>query len=344
MNSQITSSKTLPALIVESEDWDNEVSEIPMNADQLHFEVEGIPQSNGELIRMNQASRTRLFDKLGAPAGYLEKHSPQFQVTALAADVVRLPKCFGPKPTLVIRDGQLITIARGDLFALPNAAMLRAVWEALGDDAETLFLARIERDAEGLDIDLISPAKEIAVRPGDIVQSGLHIVHKRFGSQATLIEAFIYRLVCSNGMTRRECMSDGIKRTRKQPVDSRNNRQLQMNQVRELTRQNWNGLHAQLEALRASSERPAHVEELLTRWLQSGRLFSDSILRRLLSAWRNDGGEDTQYGAVNALTAVATHSRDLSERHRRALATLAGLLAFSEVHICERCFSVLTGR
>jgi len=334
----------MPALIVESEDWDTEVLEIPMDADQLHFNVDGIPQPNGELIRMDQASRTRLFNKLGAPAGYLKEHSSQFQTTALAEDVVRRADCFGPKPTLVVRNGELVTIARGDLFALSNAAMLRAVADALGNDVDALSVARIERDVEGLDVELISPVKAIEVRPGDVVQSGLHIVHERFGSQATLIEMFIHRLVCSNGMTRRECVSNGIKRTRKLSVDLPNNRELQMDQIRQLTRQNWNGLHGQLEALRASSERPAHVEELLTRWLQRGRLFSKSTLDRLLSVWRNEGAENTHYGAVNALTAVATHDRDLSERHRRALATLAGLLAFSEVHICERCFSVLTGR
>jgi hypothetical protein len=344
MNSQSASPMTIPTLIAESEGWDAEVSEITLNADQLHFNVDGIPQHNGELIRMDQSSRTRLFDKLGAPAGYLEKHSPQFQVTALTEDIARREHCFGSKPTLVVRNGELVTIARGDLFALPNADVLRAVGQSLGNDAETLVVARIERDAEELDIELISPAKEIAVRPGDIVRSGLHIGHERFGTQATLIEAFIYRLVCSNGMTRRECVRDGIKRTRKLPVDFPNNRELQMDQIRQLTRQNWNGLQGQLEALRASSERPAHVEELLIRWLQRGRLFSESILQRLLSVWRSEGSENTQYGAVNALTAVATHDRSLSERHRQALASLAGLLAFSEVHICERCFSVLAAR
>ena len=341
MSSQVASPITMRTLIAVSEGWDNELTEIPITAAQLHFDIDGIPH-DGELIRIAQETRTRLFEKIGAPARYLEKHTPRFQATALAEHAGRGD--FGPKPSLVVRNGELVTVARGDLFALSNAAMLRAVAEGVGDYAETLLMTDIERDAEGLNISLISPSKEIAVRPGDVVQSGLHIVHERFGNQATVIEAFIYRLICSNGMTRRECVPNGIKRTRKLPIDFPNNRELQMDQVRQLTRQNWNGLQAQLGALRASSERPAHVEELLSRWLQRGRLFSDSIMQRLLSAWRNEGSENTQYGAVNALTAVATHDRDLSERHRRALATLAGLLAFSEVHICERCFSVLTGR
>ena len=213
----------------------------------------------------------------------------------------------------------------------------------MGTEGEGLSVARIGLNDECVDVDLISPSRAITVRRGDIVQSGLHIIHHRFGDQATLIEAFIYRLVCSNGMTRRECVSGGPARTRKLPVGFPNNRELQMNQVRRLTRQTWNTLGTQLNALRATSERPAHVEELLTRWLQRARISARTMMARLLEAWREEGSEDTYYGAVNALTRVATHHLDLSNRQRRMLASLAGLLAFSEVHICPRCFSVLGG-
>jgi hypothetical protein len=221
--------------------------------------------------------------------------------------------------------------------------VLRAAEETLGTEGESLFVARIGHDSEGVDVDLVSPSKAIAVRRGDIVQSGLHIVHHPFGSHATLIEAFIYRLVCGNGMTRRECVSGGDRpaRTRKLPVDFPNNRELQMAQIRRLTRQTWDGLQVQLDTLRATSERPAHVEELLARWLQRARMSVRTMMARLLDAWREEGAENTYYGAVNALTRVATHHQDLSERQRRALASLAGLLSFSDVHICPRCFSVL---
>jgi hypothetical protein len=173
-----------------------------------------------------------------------------------------------------------------------------------------------------------------------------HAARGDFGRRPTLVvreglEAFIYRLVCRNGMTRRECMRDGIARTRKLPAEFPNNRELQMSQIRRLTRQNWNRLQAQLEALRATGERTADVEKLLRQWLLQARMLTTTLLDRLLAAWRTDGSERTNYGAVNALTWVATHDQELSDKRRRALAALAGLLAFSEVHICERCFSVI---
>ena len=63
---------------------------------------------------------------------------------------------------------------------------------------------------------------------------------------------------------------------------------------------------------------------------------------RLLRAWRDEGAEDTYYAAVNALTWVASHDSELSNRQRRVLSLLGGMLAFSGVHICPRCFSVLS--
>lgn len=81
---------------------------------------------------------------------------------------------------------------------------------------------------------------------------------------------------------------------------------------------------------------------MLERWLLRARLSGQ--LQRLLSAWRAEGGEDTIYGAINAVTRVATHERELSERQRHILTALAGLLAFPEVHVCPRCNSILAGR
>jgi hypothetical protein len=330
---------TLSTLITASANWDAEFSEIRLNPDDLRFQPDGILY-RGEVIRLDQSARTRAFNRIGAPNSYLEKHTPQFQAAALSEHATRGD--FGGRPTLVLSNGELVTIAKGELLSLSNSDTIRAVQDALGTEGETLAVAKIGRDPERLDVELVSPSKAITVRPGDVVQSGLHIVHHRFGNQATVIEAFIHRLICSNGMTRRECVRDGLMRTRKLPVDFPNNRELQMNQIRRLTQQNWNGLQTQLEALRATSERPARVEELLTRWLQRARISVRAMMPRLRAAWREEGAEDTHYGAVNALTRVATHHRDLSERQRRVLASLAGLLAFAEVHICERCFSVLT--
>jgi hypothetical protein len=158
-----------------------------------------------------------------------------------------------------------------------------------------------------------------------------------------VIYAFNLRLACTNGMILRECASrDGIGRTRQLSVDHPNGREIQRNQIRQIALQQWNALQPRLEALRATSERRANVEELLNNWLLRERISRHEIMPRLLAAWRLEGSENTHYAAVNALTRVATHDSELSARQRRVLSALGGLLAFSQVHLCPRCYSMLT--
>src|ERR1700674_3149800 len=113
---------TLNGLVTASAAWDDAFLEIPLNGQELEFNADGILHG-GQLIPMDQPARTALFEKIGAPGRYLEKHNPGFQATALAEHAGRGD--FGHKPTLVLRDGELVTIVRGELLSLPNAAVLR---------------------------------------------------------------------------------------------------------------------------------------------------------------------------------------------------------------------------
>jgi hypothetical protein len=243
----------------------------------------------------------------------------------------------------------------GTLAELSHAELLTAVAEALGEAADQLSVSRIDRADGRLELELTSPAKAIEIRRGDVVQAGLHIVHPRFSDEATKIHAFAYRLLCENGMTRRECVStDGIVRTRKIPIGHPRSKELLADQIRRLTARTWQQLEPQLVELRSTAERRANARQLLKTWLQRARFSArtspmgeadhgGTVMDRALRAWREWGSEDSVYGAVSALTHVGTHDLDLSARQRRTLSLLAGLLAFSHSHLCPRCFSVLTG-
>jgi hypothetical protein len=296
---------------------------------------------NGQRIHMDQKAMRRMFQRVGAPAWYLGKHGARFQAAALSEHFDRGD--FGRQPKIVLLNDKFHTLTRGDLIDLPSAKVLGAVRDGLRKEGESLAVSRVERNDERLEVELVSPSKAIAVRPGDIVQAGLHIIHAPFGTEPTTIQAFIYRLICSNGMTRRECVStDGIVRTRKLTVDYPNGHEIKRDQIRRLALQNWKGLQPQLEALRATSERPANVEELLTSLLRRARISPQNMMPRLIAAWNVEGSENSTYAAVNALTRVATHDPELSIRQRRVLSALGGLLAFSGVHLCDKCYSVLT--
>jgi hypothetical protein len=70
-----------------------------------------------------------------------------------------------------------VTIAKGELRSLAIGDVIRALQEGLGNDSDGLVVTRISGYPEKIDVELASPSKEIAVRPGDVVHGGLHIVH-----------------------------------------------------------------------------------------------------------------------------------------------------------------------
>jgi hypothetical protein len=330
---------TFPDLVALSDRKDRHYMEVSLDRHDLNFSENGI-RIDGEFISVDEDARMRLFDKVGAPSAYWKRHRPSFQADALSEHVRRGD--FGRRTKAVLREGHLFTIADEGFTNLSIADVIRAIAEELGRDAESLLVARIEDTGELFEVELFSPLQSVDVRAGDVVQAGISVLHAPYGKQATQIQAFIYRLLCSNGMTRRECVSrDTIARTRRLPAGHPNGRELQMTQIRRLVRQTWTSLRIHLDAFRSIQNRQTDVEELLQQWLLRGRVSTSGMMPRLLQAWEEEGSDTSIYGAVNALTRVATHDRKLSSRQRRHFASLAGLLAFRDVHLCPRCFSVL---
>lgn len=329
----------LTDLLIESRAWDAELLEVPVGPSALTFNAGGVCVE-GQQFGVSEETWKKVLRKVGAPARYFKKRTPELRALALQEHLKE--GAFGGKPSVIFRGNALATICSGELIDLSFSEVLGAALDACRERNEELFVARIGRSEERLSLELIGSSATIDVRPGDVVKAGIEIIHERYGANATQIQAFIYRLVCLNGMTRKECVSnDNLARTRRLPVTLASARELQIEQIRRLVGQTLQGLEPQLMEIRATSERPANVEELLLRWLQRARIAPRTMMPRLLEAWRLEGSEATHYGAVNALTRVGTHDSELSDRQRRVLASLGGLLAFSNVHICPRCFSVL---
>ena len=143
-------------------------------------------------------------------------------------------------------------------------------------------------------------------------------------------------------MHHRECVTRRASRTRRLPHDHPHARDLQRAQVRRLANDVWEALEEKLQALPQLQEEQIEVMHVFRRWLQRSRLSICRLLPRLELAWQEEGGATTMYAAVNAVTRLATHCDDLTERERYILARLGGLLAFRRLHLCPRCYSVLT--
>jgi hypothetical protein len=296
---------------------------------------------------MDQGAWNRLFAKAGAPVTYLAERSIDLRIVALREHLAQGDLGTSPRPILL--NGHLFTLHSGNLVELTHAELLGAITDALGNHADRLVVSRTHQADGRVELELVSSEKALEIRPGDVVTAGLHIEHSRYGEQATQIQTFVYRLICANGMMRRECVAtQGIVRTRKLPVHHPQAKELLLDQVRRLTARTWGGLEPQLLELQATSARRADVPALLRQWAQRARVSirttdtGRTIMDRLLNAWRTEGQEDTYYAAVNAFTRVASHDAELSQRQRRVLSLLGGLLAFSGAHICPHCFSVLS--
>jgi len=334
---------TLSGLLASLKRLDDQFTVILIDPPGMHFVPGGIVYQD-RYFRMDEAAKARVFSEVGSSA-YLKKHSDAFQSAILTEHAIRGQ--FGFKADLVVRIDQIVTLLKDNhLLALEYAAVLSAVIKALGEAADNLIIHRVEFDDFHFEVILISPSQAIEVRRGDVVQSGLRIVHHRFGGPATVVEAFIYRLVCTNGMTRRICIREdpsSRSRARKLPAHFATARERQMNQISGLTERVWAGLQAKLDAFKTTNERPAHVVNLLTRFLERALLSPNKLMPSLRRAWNDEGSENTIFAAVNALSNVATHDQEVPVRQRRALAVLAGFLAFQKDHLCDRCLSILAG-
>ncbi len=334
---------TLSGLLASLKRLDEQFSVFRIDPTGMHFIPGGIIYQE-RYFPMDEAARDRVFSGVGSSA-YLRTHRFAFQAAILNEHAIL--GHFGFEGDLVVRNDQIVSLLKNNhLLALEYAAVLSAVIRGLGREADNLIIHRVEIDDFHFEVVLISPSKAIEVKRGDVVQSGIRIVHHRFGGPATLVEAFIYRLVCTNGMTRRICIKEDpsqLSRARKLSANFAAARERQMDQISGLSERVWAGLQAKLDAFKATNERPAEVHHLLTRFLERARLSPKKLMPSLERAWRNEGSENTIFAAVNALSNVATHDQAVPARQRRALAVLAGFLAFQKDHLCGRCWSILAG-
>jgi len=242
------------------------------------------------------------------------------------------------------RGGEFLDLSRSDLFTLDNASVVQGLRDGVGTAAASLEVQNLHLDDESFCLDIVSPQMAEEVRPGDILRGGVHVEHSQLDGTATQVMAFVVRLVCANGMVQRRCLgkkSRSTPRTRRLPANRPEARETQMAQVRKLVTETWAGLQEKLDAIRRLGEKKVEVKHVLEQLLRRAHLLSRDLLTRLLEAWVEEGSESSAFGALNALTRVATHAQDLSALKRNRLARLAGIYANHDVDVCPQCYSLL---
>jgi hypothetical protein len=254
------------------------------------------------------------------------------------------PKLTDGTSCIVSRNGAFRGLSRVDLLTLNNADVLLAAREGVGSDALSLEVQNFHLSDEVFVLEMVSSRIAEEVRPGDVLHGGVQVRHSHGDGQATTVFAYVNRLVCGNGLVQRQCVGEtrrSTPRTRRLAADRPDAKEMQMAQVRSLVANNWKDLQAKLASIRRLKDKPIEIKAILERFLRQAHLFSRSLMESLLLAWEVEGSEETAFGALNALTRVATHSEELPSWQRTRLARLAGVFANQDVHLCKHCYSVL---
>lgn len=159
---------------------------------------------------------------------------------------------------LYARKDEFVGVGRSDLLTLGCKTLLEAVRQGVGVDAASLLTRPTAHFGnEVIRIDLISKVSAFEARAGDILWSGLHIDHSLVGDFATTVQQYVVRVVCGNGLTRRECL--GLKkapRIRRQSKSQEDGQDILFDQVRRITETAWKGLPRVLEAIKQLQEKP----------------------------------------------------------------------------------------
>lgn len=316
------------------------LAEHAVHTENLRVQPDGLVMGD-RLIGVADRGWSAFCSSVDAPVSYIRRLDPDIRAAVMQRHLKRGD--LGSTITVVEEAGELVAFDRADLVRLKTSDVLNAVAEGLESNLADMEVSNLRLRAASSEFQLLSINRlKSEVVPGDVVRAGLSIVHSPVGAHPTWVEAYLERLVCSNGMLHRDHVGRQKPRTRRLPIEMAGAREMQFDQVRRLAAEAFATLEQKLSALQALRDEGVDVERLLTAWLERARLSVGALMPRLMEAWRIEGADDTAYGVLNAITRVATHSRDLKLHERRTIARLAGLLAFRNLHLCPRCFSFLS--
>jgi hypothetical protein len=206
-------------------------------------------------LRLEGEGLRRLCGNLGAPVDYVAgRLSPEVRDHVLEFHLESGASARGglsdANSRILSRDGAFVALSRSDLRTLEGDTVLQAVRDGFEDDAQVLEVQNLHIEDEAFQLDILSPSVLNEVRPGDVIQGGIHVEHSCAGLRATTVMAFVDRLVCSNGMVHRECLgSRRTERTRRLDANRHDAEPLQIEQIKSLVVTTRRGLAEKLERI-----------------------------------------------------------------------------------------------
>ena len=189
-------------------------------------------------------------------------------------------------------------------------------------------------DRDTLNITAVNPKLEGEVTKGDVVQSGVTITNSEIGSGSLIIQPFIYRLVCTNGMVAPRYLNRFYSRhVGKIVIDPSNDDQYvtiidKMQKQIDLISSNdvWNESFDGLVKATKQSINSHQIVELAKRHGVSESERAQIFER--LNHYVGDTFTTTKYDLANAVTNIANDEEKSNERARK-LQELGDLIIFA---------------
>ncbi|MFC1635088.1 hypothetical protein ACFL5Z_09620 [Planctomycetota bacterium] len=233
--------------------------------------------------------------------------------------------------------GQILTIAPSHLVRLTNPEITQIIEEIMPADiiSETLY-AKSHLTQTAFELNIYTEQLSVEPRKGDILYGGVSIRHSQAGIFPTVVLGYIHRLICTNGMTQRICLAGKPARTKRSKAQ--NSKEPVVNAIREQIQHAFVQLEDRLRGIKELTKHRLDIsdlpESLRRRWSINKRVAAEIAV-----ALNNDelGRTYTEYDLVNALSRVATHSRQLAQRYQRHLSLAAGMFAQHHIHQCPQC-------
>ena len=120
--------------------WDAELLDVTVGPSALTFNAGGVCVE-GQQFGVSEATWKKVLGKVGAPARYFKKRTPELRALALQEHLKE--GAFGCKPSVIFRGNALATICSGELIDLSFSEVLGATLDACRERNEELFVARI---------------------------------------------------------------------------------------------------------------------------------------------------------------------------------------------------------
>ena len=189
-------------------------------------------------------------------------------------------------------------------------------------------------DGDYLNITAVTPKLEGEVEKDDIVQGGITITNSEVGGGSLIIQPFIYRLVCTNGMVAPRYLNRFYaKHVGKIVIDPSNDEQW-VSIINKMQKQielisNPELFQENLQKLKeATAEKvTSHKIREITRYHGLSDFERKQIFERL-DHYVSDTFSTSKYQLANAITNIA-NDEDKSDQRARFLQELGGLIIFA---------------